>query len=184
MTQQGHRELAMDGDSKRKPGEVVFALLMLLISLVLFWQAYRISGFQSKSSPGSFPLAVTGVMVVSALVALTKTLKSPAGDSSLAALRTEIIPNVVLGFGALVLGYGLFLESLGFILSSFAFLFGGILLLYQRGIRPAFVWALVSIAGVYVTFRLIFKVILPEGIVPERRILAEIGSFLSKVLGQ
>jgi putative tricarboxylic transport membrane protein len=174
----------MDTHSKRKPGEVVFAVAMLLISLVLFWQAYKISGFASKSSPGSFPLAVTGVMVVSALVALAKTLSTPAGESSFKALRSEIIPNVVLMFSALVLAYGLFLESLGFILSSLAFLFGGILVLYQRGIRPALGWALVSIIGVYVTFRLVFKVLLPEGIIPERRILAEIGAFLSRMLGQ
>jgi putative tricarboxylic transport membrane protein len=174
----------MDTGNARKPGEVVFSVVMLLISLVLFWQAYRISGFTSKSSPGSFPLAVTGVMVLSALVVLGKTLMTPAGDSSFASLRSQIIPNVVLGFGALVLGYGLLLESLGFIISSFAFLFGGILLLHQRGFRPALLWSLISIVGVYVIFRLLFKVILPEGIVPERLILAEIGSFLARVLGQ
>jgi putative tricarboxylic transport membrane protein len=174
----------MDAPTRRRPGEVVFAFILLLASLGLFWQAYRISGFTSKSSPGAFPLAVTTVMVVAALITLAKTLMMPAGNSSFAAVRTAILPNVVLGFGALVLGYGLVLESLGFILSSFAFLFGGILLLYRRGLRPALGWALVSIVAVYVIFRLMFKVILPEGIVPERRLLAEIGALLSRVLGQ
>lgn len=174
----------MEPQSKRRPGELAFAILMVLISLVLFWQAYRISGFASKSSPGAFPLAVTAVMVITAFVGLLKTMAAPAGDGSFAAFRAEIIPNIVIAFGLLVLAYGFFLESLGFLLSSLVFLFGGILLLYRRGIGPALGWALVSIVGVYVIFRLVFKVILPEGVVPERRILAVIGDFLSKVVGQ
>jgi putative tricarboxylic transport membrane protein len=174
----------MDTPATRRPGEVVFATLMLLISLLLFWQAHRISGFTSKSSPGAFPLAATGVMVIAAVVALANTLASPKGDNSFAALRAQIIPNVVLGFAALIVAYGLFLESVGFVLTSLAFLFGGILLLYRRGVGPAFGWALVSIIIVYVIFRLAFKVVLPEGVIPERRILANVGAAISKVLGR
>jgi putative tricarboxylic transport membrane protein len=174
----------MDAPIARRPGEVVFATLMLLISLLLFWQAYKISGFTSKSSPGAFPLAATGVMVLAAVVALANTLAMPKADSSLTALRAQIIPNVVVAFSALIIAYGLFIESVGFLITSLVFLFGGILLLYQRGVGPALGWALASIIVVYVIFRLVFKVVLPEGIIPERRIIADIGAAISKVLGK
>jgi hypothetical protein len=174
----------MDAPVTRRPGEVVFATLMLLISLLLFWQAYKISGFTSKSSPGAFPLAATSVMVMSAIVALAKTLAMPKSDSGFAAIRAQIVPNVVIAFSALIVAYGLFLESVGFLITSLVFLFGGILLLYRRGVAPALGWAFVSIIVVYVIFRLVFKVVLPEGIVPERRILADVGAVIAKVLGR
>jgi hypothetical protein len=87
----------------------------------------------------------------------------------------------VLAFGALIVLYGLVLESLGFILASFGFLFSGILLLYRRGPLPALGYAVVSIVLIYVIFRLVFQVVLPEGIVPERRILADLGALLGRM---
>ena len=37
---------------RRLPGELVFMLIMLLFGLTALWQAWRISGFSSWSSPG------------------------------------------------------------------------------------------------------------------------------------
>ena len=63
------------------------------------------------------------------------------------------------------------------------FLFGGMLLLHRRGPALRFGYALLSIIIVYVIFRLVFKVVLPEGIIPERRILADLGEFFAKLIG-
>lgn len=38
----------------------------------LFWQAYQISGFEALSSPGAFPLAAAGIMVISSCVVVVK----------------------------------------------------------------------------------------------------------------
>ena len=46
---------------QRRPGELVFAGLMLAVSLGLFWSAYGISGFEALSAPGSVPMATTVV---------------------------------------------------------------------------------------------------------------------------
>ncbi|HEU0223023.1 MAG TPA: tripartite tricarboxylate transporter TctB family protein, partial [Paracoccaceae bacterium] len=62
---------------------------------------------------------------------------------------------------------------------TLGFLTIGIAFLHRRGILPAIGIAALSILGVYVVFRLIFQVILPEGVVPEREILAAIGRLFS-----
>jgi hypothetical protein len=173
----------MEPQQRRRPGEAVFMGLMVAVSIFLWWNAYKISGFSSKSSPGAFPLAATTMMVIASLVAFFHTLQVPIGDRGLAAFRAQVAPNIVLAFGAMILAYGLALENIGFIITSFAFLFAGMLLLYRKGAGPALFWSVVSIVLVYVVFRLVFKVVLPEGLVPERRILAELGAFFARLLG-
>ncbi|HRJ68281.1 MAG TPA: tripartite tricarboxylate transporter TctB family protein [Beijerinckiaceae bacterium] len=173
----------MDPQPTRRPGETVFTVMMLLLSIFLLWNAYKISGFSSKSSPGAFPLAATLVMVVAGLVAVFNTLRLPEGPKGFSAFRSQVAPNLVLAFAGLILFYGLALESVGFILTSLAFLFAGMLLLHRQGIGRSLMYSVLSLALVYVTFRLVFKVVLPEGIIPERRILAEIGAVLGPYLG-
>lgn len=174
----------MEPKRQRLPGEIVFSALMLIISMVLFWNAYRISGFAAKSSPGSFPLAATAVMVIASLVGLARTLAMPATGGGWRAFRHRVIPNIVIVFAGLILLYGIALESIGFVLTSLAFLFAGMVLLYRRGIGPALFWAVVSVIVVYIVFRLVFQVVLPEGIIPERRILADVGALIKGVLGR
>ena len=41
----------MDSSHRRLPGELVFVLIMLLLALVALWQAWRIAGFSTWSSP-------------------------------------------------------------------------------------------------------------------------------------
>jgi hypothetical protein len=169
----------MGVQTQRRPGEVVFAGMMLAISILLFWQAYRISGFSSKSSPGAFPLAATATMIAASLASLLKTLRLPATSTGFEAVRRMVLPNTVLAFAALIAGYGLFIENLGFLLSSLAFLFLGMLVLHRRGPARALLYSVISIILVYVVFRLVFQVVLPEGILPERRFLAIIGDLLA-----
>lgn len=157
----------------------MFAGMMLTISILLFWQAYRISGFSAKSSPGAFPMAATAIMIFASLATLFKTLRLPAKESGFEAVNRAILPNLVIVFAALIAGYGLVIESLGFVLSSLAFLYLGILLLHKRGPVPAIIYSFLSIILVYIVFRLVFQVVLPEGILPERRFLAYIGDLLA-----
>ena len=78
----------MEPHATRRPGEVVFAALMLAISVFLFWNAYKISGFSSKSSPGAFPLAATADDGRRrAAVALANTLRLPPATTGFAAFR-------------------------------------------------------------------------------------------------
>lgn len=50
---------------KRSAGEIGFNAGLFVVSLVLLWQAYAISGFKSLSSPGALPMAVAFTMVIS-----------------------------------------------------------------------------------------------------------------------
>lgn len=40
--------------AQRRPGELAFAAFLLIVSLILLWNAYGIAGFSKLSSPGPF----------------------------------------------------------------------------------------------------------------------------------
>lgn len=163
----------------RRPGEVVFTIFLLVGSLVLLWQAYGISGFSALSSAGAFPMAMSAVMVVSLAITLARTLRKPAPAAVLERLRAEILPGTVVVFCGLILVYSLILDWLGFIPASFLFLLTAITFLQGGRFKRALGLSLLSIICVYVVFRLVFQVVLPEGLIPERAIIAWIQSFFA-----
>ena len=55
----------MQEQRRKRPGEGTFGVIMLLLSIILAWQAYEISGFSALSSPGGFPMAAAALMVLS-----------------------------------------------------------------------------------------------------------------------
>ena len=65
----------MEASRRRVPGELVFAVAMLLFGLTALWLAWRIAGFSSWSSPGVMPMIATAAMSGSALVILRNTLR-------------------------------------------------------------------------------------------------------------
>ena len=162
---------------KKHPGESTFGWLVLLFSLFAFYQAYNIAGFSSLSSPGALPMAASAVMVIASCLVVISNFSRPAADKGFKAFTSQIVPGSVAIFCGFILVFAVVLKTVGFILTAFAFLFASIWFLQKRGAIPAFLLALVSIVAVYVVFRLVFQVVLPEGIVPEREILAEIGRF-------
>ncbi|MGP4689584.1 tripartite tricarboxylate transporter TctB family protein [Agrobacterium pusense] len=163
----------------RRPGEVVFTLILLIGSLFLLWQAYGISGFSGLSSAGAFPMAMSAVMVVSLAIILSNTLRKPAPAAVLERLRAEILPATVVVFCGLILVYSLILDWLGFIPASFLFLLASITFLQGGRFKRAFGLSVLSIICVYVVFRLVFQVVLPEGLIPERAIIAWVQSLFS-----
>ena len=60
------------------PGEAVFASLLLLLSGFLLWSAHSISGLGSTVSAGAFPMGAAAVMVVCALVFVSRAARRPA----------------------------------------------------------------------------------------------------------
>lgn len=174
----------MDTPRKRLPGETTFAAALLLFALAALWQAYGIAGFSELSSPGAIPLAATAAMAVSAALVLLRQrrLAPPAREKG--AFLKRIAPPAVLVLSATVLAFAALLDRLGFLIAATLFLAASIRLLGRRGgWRPALI-ALGAVAAVYVCFRLVFKVVLPEGIVPEREIIAAISDFLSGRTGR
>lgn len=170
----------METHNTRRPGEIVFNAALFGFSLFMFWQAYQISGFSALSSAGAFPMAMSAIMVVTSSVVLIRSvgLASPGGGFT--AFRKEVLPPAVLVFSLFILAYSVTLKSLGFLLASFLFLLVSIGYLERGRIGRTLLLAVVSIVGVYVVFRLVFQVVLPEGIIPERAILAAIGDFFGR----
>lgn len=155
---------------QKRRGEDLFGLIVLVVGVVLFWQSYLIAGFSALSSPGAFPMATAAVMVISGVIVVIGNLRRRGRLSD-----EKILPGTVLLFTGLVVAYAVALVPLGFILASFGFLVLGTKLLYRSGWTRCILLALVSLVLIYVIFRLVFQVVLPEGIVPEREIISAIG---------
>ncbi|MCF3640177.1 tripartite tricarboxylate transporter TctB family protein [Rhizobium sp. TRM95111] len=162
----------------RRPGELAFNAVLLAFSLFMFWQAYNISGFSALSSAGAFPMAMTAIMSLTAAIALLRSWRLPSAQGGFALFRKEILPSAVVVFSLFIFAYSVLLESLGFVLASFLFLMVSTWFLEGGRLKRALLLSLVSIVCVYIVFRVIFQVVLPEGVIPERSIMAGIVALL------
>jgi putative tricarboxylic transport membrane protein len=153
---------------KRLPGELTFTVLLLLGSLFLLAQAYGISGFESITSAGMFPMLSALVMVVTAALVVMRTSRSrPAasddGETLPKAFARLITPAVFIGFTLTILAFMVLLPKLGFVVSAYAFLLASMRMLGSArwGFNAALSAA--SLAVVYLIFQTVFSVILPKG---------------------
>ncbi len=147
----------------RRPGELFFVLVMLVFSVGAFWQAYAISGFSGKTTPGVFPMLASGVMVISGLVILVNVARMPAPAADAPSFFADILTLrhiVLIGF---VVGYVLVMPSLGFVISSALFLYCAFQFLWRK--NPVLMLGLtaVTLAIIYLVFREVFQVVLPQG---------------------
>lgn len=163
---------------KRRPGEAAFGALMFVASLFLLYSAYGISGFEALSAPGAIPMATTLVMAITAGIVLLKTLRLPLDTRE--TIARDILPGTVLFFAALLVGYGLLLQPLGFLPTSALFLVAAIKFLGRRSWAWTILIALVSLAVVWLIFRIVFTVLMPPGIVPEAEVVQFFRSLFSK----
>lgn len=153
----------------RLPGELGFALIMLVFSAVALWQAWRISGFASWSSPGALPMLAALVMLGSAVIIVRDTLRANRAEVTAESSLTrefvrQITPAQIVWFTLLIVLYIATLEPLGFIASSFLFLVFAMFALGHRRVLHGIVIAAVSLAIIYVVFQTVFSVVLPEGV--------------------
>jgi putative tricarboxylic transport membrane protein len=174
MSEHHHQSVVtlMSNPSEKMPGETLFGYLMLAMSLALLWQAYKISGFESLSSPGSFPMAAAAIMVVTACVVVIKDVRRKRPDHLVESFFRHVLPPLVAIMMAFILVYAVVLETVGFIPTTLGFLVLSIHVLHRRSLVFTLVISILALVVVYIIFRLVFQIILPEGIVPEREILA------------
>jgi hypothetical protein len=117
-------------------------------------------------------------MSVTAAIALLRSARRRSPQGGVTLFRKEVLPPAVVVFSAFILGYSLLLQPLGFLLASFLFLVVSTWFLEAGRFRRAVLLSTISIVGVYVVFRLIFQVVLPEGLIPERGLASAIGNLL------
>jgi putative tricarboxylic transport membrane protein len=154
----------------RRPGEVVFNVLMVLASAFLLWSAYGISGFEALSAPGAIPMVATATMLLCAGLALRETLRKPATTDETVA--RNILPMPVIVTIVAIAGFALALKGLGFLPTSFLFLTGLIAYLARYSLLRSALLSLLIVAVIYLLFRIVFTVLMPPGIVPEAEIIA------------
>lgn len=154
---------------RRLPGELVFVLVLLLFGATALWQAFRISGLVSWSSPGAVPMLAALVMLVSAVRVAVATMRRPPADvppgSTLSReFGQQLVPRAIVAFTLLIVLYMFALEPLGFVVASFLFLVAGMWVLGSRRIVYNVVVSALSLAVIYVIFQTAFSVVLPDGV--------------------
>lgn len=164
-------------DNGRRPGELLFAALMLAGSLYLLKEAHGISGFEALSAPGSVPMATAAVMCVTMLIVTLRTLRMPRIATETVA--RDILPVRVILFIGMLVVYGLLLRPLGFVPTTAIFLVLGIRLLSPRGWGFALLVGLSSLVAIWLVFRIVFTVLMPPGILPEAELVQFFRSLLS-----
>lgn len=153
---------------ERRPGEIVFTILLLAGSLFMLWQAYGISKFESITSAGVFPMIATLTMVATGGLILRNTLRCTlapdAGGRTLAQRFVhELMPAALVTFTAAIAVYMGLLERLGFVVSSYLFLVVGMRLLGSRRWGLNLLVSALALAAIYLVFRTAFSVVLPTG---------------------
>ena len=151
----------------RRAGELAFAVGLLGFSVAAFWQAFEISGFSGASTPGVFPMLASGAMAISALCILRHTLMMPKPtEHSVSPLRRfigEVLPPRLMVVLLLVVLYLAAMPWLGFLISSGLFLLAAIAFLWRRGIFQSLLLTAACLGAIYVVFRVVFQVVLPQG---------------------
>jgi len=147
-----------------RPGERLFALLLVIFAGYAFWESYGISGFRGLTTGGVMPMLASCVMLLTGLVFLSDSLRKPrAPDSGLAGVIAYLFPLRVVLFTLLVAIYVAAIPSVGFLSASGGLLFLTIWALWRKGPIPALLISLLSIGAIYVLFRVVFQVVLPIG---------------------
>ncbi len=150
---------------RRLPGELGFALILLIFALLVLYFAYRISGLAGPSSAGVFPMLAGLAMAGSAIVVLleTRRMRPETGAGLARRFLARIAPPELAVYVLMVVGFMLALEPLGFALSGLLFLLASFLYLQRGGIVVALLVSVGAIAAILLLFRFVFRVILPEG---------------------
>lgn len=153
---------------RRMPGETVFGYVLLLLGLAVLAEGWRIDGLASASSASVFPVVAGAVMAASAFVTILRNRRMappevPPDTTLPGEFARRITPRDVVVMAALILGYMVALEPLGFLAATFAFLLLSMLYLHRGGLVFTLMVAAGSLAAIYVVFRVVFTVVLPQG---------------------
>lgn len=157
----------MHTSRSRLPGELTFMALIVLFSAFMLWASYNISGMDSLSSPGFFPMLCAGTMLLTGLTSLRQAVRSKLelqpGQTVFERFVHKLAPFTLVMFTVLIVAYMLLLEVLGFLVASYLFLLLSMQVLGSK--RPGLnvLVSLVVLAAIFVVFRTAFSVVLPAG---------------------
>lgn len=156
----------MDPTQSIKPSEIPLGIVLVLFSLVALHQAYSIAGLRSVSSPGAMPLFAAAIMFLASLVILIRSLVHEASgqtERTRPMVLKSVLPLRLVALIGLIALYIFFMPRLGFMVSSAAFLWVSFAFLWRRGLIRATAVTGLSLTIIYLVFRTLFKVVLPQG---------------------
>lgn len=151
---------------KLQMGERAFDWLLLIFSLAVFYQAYKITGFSSINSAGAFPIGLSLIMIASSITVLLSHRRKVKPDTrgaldELMHFLSLHFPNHIVVFSILAIAYLIAIEPASFYLSTFVFLTLTTSFLRQGNIISSIVISAFTIGVIYVLFTLVFRVYLP-----------------------
>ncbi|CAM9897988.1 unnamed protein product [Ectocarpus sp. 12 AP-2014] len=150
-----------------RPGEKVFDWLLLLFSIGVFYEAYRIDGGLRLNSAGSFPIGLALIMLVTSLTILFSHRRKQRDPNILNAaqefnvfLNEHFKPHIIV-FSIVSMMYLAAIVWTSFYISTFIFL-AAMFIYYRQGkVISSLVIASLAIAVIYVLFTIVFRVYLP-----------------------
>ncbi|WP_280547724.1 MULTISPECIES: tripartite tricarboxylate transporter TctB family protein [unclassified Halomonas] len=148
-------------------GEKVFDWLLLLFSIGVLFEAYRIDGIPGLNSPGTFPVGLALVMLASSVVILVShrhKRRDPrirnAFHEAQVFLNEHFQPHIVV-FTFLAVAYLAAIVWASFYVSTYLFLAVTFIYFRQGKVVSSLIISAVAIAVIYALFTLVFRVYLP-----------------------
>lgn len=155
----------MTDTQKPVTGQIVFQGFLLVASSVLFWEAYGIEGFSSMSGAGVFPMIAAGVMIVTTLIMLVKSIAARSRTDEVTAPLSERLAAIVtlpmIGYMLICAVYVAALDHAGFWIASAVFLFVSFMMLDRKGMVRSILVTAAVLAFVFAIFSFVFSVYLP-----------------------
>lgn len=157
----------MDQNPTVRKGQVAFQALLLVGSLVLFWEAFRIEGIGSISGSGIFPMAAALTLIASLIVRLVVDVRqvlkqrAEAQEGPVEGFFADVLPIRVLAFMLICVAFMVGMSQLGFWIPTGVFLAVAFGWLYSRHPVKLVLMTGGSLAFIYLVFAFVFKVYLP-----------------------
>lgn len=149
-----------------RAGENLVGVLLLVFSLLVLREAYKISGFSSISSAGTVPMGAAVVMVLAMIGHLIDNRRKQKPDFSgfaaeMSYVTKDTFPRVLLIYVAVIFIYVVLIKPIHFMPSSFLFFLTSIILLRGASAKRAVLISIGMLASVYIIFHYVFRVLLP-----------------------
>ncbi|MCE8026293.1 tripartite tricarboxylate transporter TctB family protein [Billgrantia aerodenitrificans] len=148
-------------------GEKVFDWLLLLLSIGVLIEAYRIDGGLRLNSAGSFPVGLALVMLVSSLALIVSHRYKRRDESIKSALQecqvflSDHFRSHIVVFSIAAIIYLAAIVWASFYISTFIFLAAMFIYFRQGRVVSSLIITTVAIAVIYVLFTVVFRVYLP-----------------------
>jgi hypothetical protein len=153
----------MTEQTEPRPGERIFIWLLLAFGIFVLITALMIPNLVNLSSSAVFPIFIASILILTMVHVLWQNRKRYAALS----LRDECrqipafaLPVTVIGYAFILLLYILTTAPLHFLPSSFGFLVISFIFLKGASLLRSVIIGAGTLAGIYVLFQTIFKVIL------------------------